>query len=197
MQELINMVCTRICHDVISSSQGILQGMESLNDNDESFVEQSKLFIKESAETLNAKLIFYRALCGRAGKMVSTKELEEFCVNYLESYNRRVYKINISITGECLDLTLLKSGLAFCCIATDTLIRGGNLTLNYSNNSLECIMTGEKMKFNEDIHNVLTEETDAFEPKSAIAGYLKLVIKDAGLTLLLENSENELKFVIK
>ncbi len=195
--ELIEMICTRICHDIISSSQGILQGVESLDDSDASFVEQSKLFIKDSAQTLNSKLIFFRSLCGRAGKLASVAEVKEFGGNFLDFFNKRVYEITYEISGESDNITILKAGLAFCCIVTDTLIRGGTLYLDFDGNSLVCRMKGAGLKLNELIFGALEGDLSKVDPKSAVAAYLMLLLKEERFVLTTEFLEDEIKLIVK
>ncbi len=197
-QDLINMICTRICHDLVSSSQGLMQGIESLDDSDKDFVEQSKQFLKDSAESLNAKLVFFRQLCGRVGKLSTVSELLNIGGQYINLFNKRVYKTNYKITGDSENLILLKAGLAFCSIATDTLIRGGELSINIQNDNLLCEMKGDRMKLNPLIFSALNGDLSNIDPKSAIAGYLHLLLLDEGYKLEINTvSEEEIKFIIK
>ncbi len=197
IQDLLNMVCTRICHDLISSSQGIVQGVESLDDPDKDFVEQSKNFIKDSANTLNSKLVYFRSLCGRAGKIASVEEVKEIGENFINSYNKKVYGVTCQISGMCEDLTLLKIGLGFYCIATDTLIRGGNIDLKFEDSCLVCTMNGERLKLNDLVIEALNGDFSNIDPKSAVAGYIRLMMEDAGLKINIEVEEGIVNFIIK
>src|SRR4051794_6865148 len=67
--DLAALLCSRVCHDLISPSGAIVNGLEVLEENGSN--EETKTFamdlIKKSAKTASARLQFCRLAFGAAG----------------------------------------------------------------------------------------------------------------------------------
>src|SRR5437660_7021598 len=67
--DLAALLCSRVCHDLISPTGAIVNGLEVLEENDSD--EETKSFaldlIKKSAKTASARLQFCRLAFGAAG----------------------------------------------------------------------------------------------------------------------------------
>src|SRR5258708_29309746 len=74
--DLAALLCSRVCHDLISPSGAIVNGLEGL---EESTDEETKSFaldlIKKSARTASARLQFCRIAFGAAGSATAQVDL--------------------------------------------------------------------------------------------------------------------------
>ena len=70
------LLCSRVCHDVISPVGAIVNGLEVLNDEkDESMRDFAHDLIRKSAATASARLQFARLAFGAAGSAGATIDL--------------------------------------------------------------------------------------------------------------------------
>src|SRR5467141_5121326 len=76
--DLAALLCSRVCHDLISPSGAIVNGLEVL---EESTDEETKSFaldlIKKSAKTASARLQFCRIAFGAAGSAGAQIDLDD------------------------------------------------------------------------------------------------------------------------
>src|ERR1700682_6212631 len=86
--ELAALLCSRVCHDLISPAGAIVNGLEVLEESDD---EETKTFaltlIKKSARTATARLQFCRIAFGAAGSItaqVDTGDAEQVARGFIE-----------------------------------------------------------------------------------------------------------------
>jgi histidine phosphotransferase ChpT len=129
--DLAALLCSRVCHDLISPAGAIVNGLEVL---EESKDEETKTFalslIKRSARTATARLQFCRIAFGAAGSMtaqVDTGDAEQVARGSIEDDK---YKIAWNLPRALLPKNRVKLLLNMLVVGTLAIPRGGTLTLD-------------------------------------------------------------------
>lgn len=127
--DFANLLCSRLCHDLLSPVGALNNGLELLADEtDPRMREQCLDLLGESARTSANKLKFFRLAFGAAGgygDAVPVNELRD-AVEGMFAANSRL-TINWLVGEQTLDKRAGKILLNLALIAGDALIRGGTL----------------------------------------------------------------------
>jgi histidine phosphotransferase ChpT len=131
--DLAALLCSRVCHDLISPVGAIVNGLEVLeDDNDESTKNFALDLIKKSARTASARLQFCRlafGAAGSAGAQIDTGDAENVARGFLEDDKT---KIAWNLPRVLLPKNRVKLLLNLLVLAGQTIPRGGNLSLEAS-----------------------------------------------------------------
>src|SRR5262245_15058914 len=131
--DLAALLCSRVCHDLISPTGAIVNGLEVLEDGGDA---ETKTFamdlIKKSARTASARLQFCRiafGAAGSAGAQIDLGDAEAMARGFIEDG-----KITLAwnLPRELLPKNLVKLLLNMLIVATQTIPRGGKLTIDPS-----------------------------------------------------------------
>jgi histidine phosphotransferase ChpT len=140
--DLAALLCSRICHDLISPTGAIVNGLEVMEE--EGADEETKAFaldlIRKSAKTASARLQFCRiafGAAGSAGAQVDLGDAEAMARGALEDEKT---KIEWHLQRLLLPKNRVKLLLNMLVVATQTIPRGGRLVV-------EPIGAGEEMGF--------------------------------------------------
>ena len=134
------LMCSRLCHDLISPIGAINNGVELLNDGDNRVLQDSLVIIENSAQQAVDRLSFFRISFGAGGEreMFLWKEIEIPMQKFAAEKG-----INIIWNGECgshgekVPKALGRLFLSLVHLATECLPRGGVISIdNLSNNNL-------------------------------------------------------------
>jgi histidine phosphotransferase ChpT len=139
--ELAALLCSRVCHDLISPVGAIVNGLEVLDDNPKPEDRDFALdLIRKSAKTASARLQFCRlafGAAGSAGAQIDLGDAQTMARGHIEDGK-------IAITWNLPRLLLAKNRvkllLNMLVIAQQTVPRGGTLTV-------DPIGEGEAMSF--------------------------------------------------
>src|SRR3954469_2311758 len=138
--ELASLLCSRICHDLISPAGAIVNGLEVL---DEAGDAETKTFamdlIRKSARTASARLQFCRIAFGAggsAGAQIDTGDAETMARGFMEDK----IKLTWNLPRTLLPKDRVKLLLNMLIIAIGTIPRGGTL-------AVDPIGEGESMGF--------------------------------------------------
>src|SRR5262244_1038334 len=129
--DLAALLCSRVCHDLISPVGAIVNGLEVLeDDNDESTKTFALDLIKKSARQASARLQFCRlafGAAGSAGAQIDLGDAESVARGFLEDD-----KTNIAwnLPRLLLPKNRVKLLLNMLIIAAQTIPRGGTLTVD-------------------------------------------------------------------
>ena len=128
--DLAALLCSRVCHDLISPVGAIVNGLEVLADEND---EETKTFamdlIKKSAGTASAKLQFCRiafGAAGSAGAQIDTGDAEKVSRGFLEDEKT---KIDWTLPRLLLPKNRVKLLLNMLLIAAQGIPRGGRLSV--------------------------------------------------------------------
>ena len=129
--ELAALLCSRVCHDLISPVGAIVNGLEVLDDNPKPEDREFALeLIRKSAKTASARLQFCRlafGAAGSAGAQIDLGDAQAMARGHIEDGK-------VSITWNLPRILLPKNRvkllLNMLVIAQQTIPRGGTLTID-------------------------------------------------------------------
>jgi histidine phosphotransferase ChpT len=129
--DLAALLCSRVCHDLISPVGAIVNGLEVLeDDNDETTKTFALELIKKSARTASARLQFCRlafGAAGSAGAQIDLGDAEAVARGFLEDDKT---KIRWNLARILLGKNRIKLLLNLLVLAGQTIPRGGTLTVD-------------------------------------------------------------------
>ncbi len=139
--DLAALLCSRVCHDLISPAGAIVNGLEVLEESED---EETKTFalelIKKSARTASARLQFCRiafGAAGSAGAQIDLGDAENVARGFLEDDK---VKLSWGLPRLLLAKNRVKLLLNMLIVAGQSIPRGGTLTV-------EAIDAGDDLKF--------------------------------------------------
>jgi histidine phosphotransferase ChpT len=139
--DLAALLCSRVCHDLISPVGAIVNGLEVLEEEkDEATKEFALSLIKKSAGTASAKLQFCRiafGAAGSAGAQIDLGDAETIARGFLEDDKT---KLAWNLPRALSPKNRVKLLLNMLVIAGQTIPRGGRI-------SVEPIGSGDSMGF--------------------------------------------------
>ncbi len=129
--DLAALLCSRVCHDLISPVGAVVNGVEVIEDNAD---EQTKTFalelIKKSANTASARLQFCRiafGAAGSAGSSIDTGDAESVARGMMEDDKT---KLAWNLPRVLLGKNRVKLLLNLLLLAGGTIPRGGKLVID-------------------------------------------------------------------
>src|SRR6188768_944597 len=129
--ELAALLCSRVCHDLISPVGAIVNGLEVLDDNPKPEDRDFALdLIRKSARTASARLQFCRlafGAAGSAGAQIDLGDAQTMSRGHLEDAKT---KIEWNLPRLLLPKNKVKLLLNMMVIAQQTIPRGGVLTVD-------------------------------------------------------------------
>ena len=130
--DLAALLCSRVCHDLISPTGAIVNGLEVLEEKDSD--EETKTFalelIKKSARTASGRLQFCRLAFGAAGSSAAQIDLgdaEGTARGFLDDDKT---KLTWNLPRILLPKNRVKLLLNLLIVANQTIPRGGTLTVD-------------------------------------------------------------------
>ena len=140
--DLAALLCSRVCHDLISPTGAIVNGLEVLEEKDSD--EETKTFaldlIKRSAKTASVRLQFCRLAFGAAGSPTAQIDLGNAQTMARAFIEGEKTKLAWNLPAALLPKNRVKLLLNMLIIAGQTIPRGGTLTI-------DPIGEGESMSF--------------------------------------------------
>ena len=129
--DLAALLCSRVCHDLISPVGAIVNGLEVLDDNPTPDDREFALgLIRKSAKTASAKLQFCRlafGAAGSAGAQIDTGDAEKVTRGLMEDEKT---KIAWNLPRVLLAKNRVKLLLNMMLLAAQAIPRGGQLTVD-------------------------------------------------------------------
>jgi histidine phosphotransferase ChpT len=128
--DLASLLCSRVCHDLISPTGAIVNGLEVLEEGNDAETKEFALdLIKKSAKTASARLQFCRlafGAAGSAGAQIDTGDAETMARGFIEDK----IKLTWNLQRVLLPKNRVKLLLNMLIIAIGTIPRGGTLTID-------------------------------------------------------------------
>jgi histidine phosphotransferase ChpT len=129
--DLAALLCSRVCHDLISPVGAIMNGLEVMEDDkDEETAKFAMDLIKKSAKTASAKLQFCRlafGAAGSAGAQIDTGDAEKVARGLIEDEKT---KIGWNLPRILLAKNRVKLLLNMLLLAAQAIPRGGQLIVD-------------------------------------------------------------------
>ncbi len=198
--DLAAMLCSRLCHDMLSPVGALSNGLELLSDErDPEMRARCMELLEQSARISADKLKFFRLAFGAAGGFGEAVPVDEAkdVMEALASDAKRV-TLNWAISEPSLPKPAVKVLLNLSQIALDALVRGGTLDIGAEkrdgNFEIVARATGDRIAFDETIGRALQNEIAPGEitSRTAAAHMIALLADELGGGLQYARTDNSL-----
>ena len=186
--DLAAMLCSRLCHDMLSPVGALSNGLELLAlETDPEMRANVMQLLEQSATISTNKLKFFRLAFGAAGGFGERVDIEEpkALIEALVADKNNI-EINWALAEANLGKPAIKVLLNFAQIAIDALVRGGSLDIGAEvrNGACEIVVraSGPKVAFDDTIGKALDGTLDRSElsSRTAAAHMIALLAEQAG-----------------
>ncbi len=198
--DLAALLCSRLCHDMLSPIGALNNGLELLADErDPEMRAKCMDLLEQSARASADKLKFFRLAFGAAGGYGEMVEVAESraAIDALIGENKRI-TANWTLSENKLPKDAIKVLLNLAHIAIDALVRGGTLDIGAErrDGASEIVVraSGPRLAFDEEIGHALQGEIDPGQltGRTAPAHMLYLLADKAGGGLQYQLDQNVL-----
>lgn len=172
--KLAEMLCARLCHDLVSPVGAISNGAEMLADeDDEVFRRQAIQLMSDSALQVAARLQFYRLAFGGMGG--ATERIAVSKLHDVTSEFFRGGKVDLGwrVSTDDIDSRAAKLLLNMILIAGEALVRGGNIEVRIDDagglGQIVIAATGSVVKIRDSVRAALSPRPSPGEPDSQSA----------------------------
>jgi len=196
--ELAALLCSRVCHDVISPVGAIVNGLEVLDEEkDDSMREFAQNLIKKSAKQASARLQFARiafGAAGSAGAAIDLADAVQIAKGFIE--DDRI-TLEIDAPHVLLPKNQVKLFLNLLITATSTIPRGGmiraNVEVDNEQGRFDIRATGTNARIPTNIEALLRgeSETGTIDAHAIQPYYTGLIARTAGMALSLTLNGDE------
>jgi histidine phosphotransferase ChpT len=190
--EFASLLCSRLCHDLLSPVGALNNGLELLADEtDPEMRARCMELLAESAAASANKLKFFRLAFGAAGgfgELVDTREARA-AVEGLHG-NGKV-KLGWMVEANALPKGAIKVLLNLALIAGDALVRGGQLDVAAEGGEIVIRAEGPRLVLDPELRNALLGEVDPdmLSPRAAASWLVHLLVSDQGGTVQVSQPE--------
>ncbi len=185
--DLAALLCSRVCHDVISPVGAIANGLELIDDPemDAETKETALDMVRSSAKTAAAKLKFCRiafGAAGSAGALIDMGEAGEIAKAFVGAQK---VKLEWNAPRENRPKQQVKLVLNMLLMAIAGIPRGGLVTVSVEGESFQARAAGDRAKVPDAMAQVLdgTMELTGLDARLVQPYYAKQLARSAGLTL--------------
>ena len=186
--ELASLLCSRLCHDMLSPVGALSNGLELLREEKDPEMRRRCFELLEQSATASAdKLKFFRLAFGAAGgfgELVPVAEARALIAALIGDSGR--IELTWAVAGESLPKAAIKTLLNLAAIGIEALVRGGTLELGgeLRNGSSEIVVraAGPRIAFDESIGRALDGSLPVAElsSRTAPAAMLNRLAASAG-----------------
>jgi histidine phosphotransferase ChpT len=189
--ELAALLCSRVCHDLISPVGAIVNGLEVLDDNPKPDDREFALdLIRKSAKTASARLQFCRlafGAAGSAGAQIDLGDAQNMARGHIEDGKTT---IAWNLPRLLLPKNRVKLLLNMMVIAQQTIPRGGTLTVDPLGEGelfgFRVTASGLNARLPQNIADLLSSpQTSASDAHSVQPYYTRLLAQACGLSVKL------------
>ena len=200
--DLASLLCSRLCHDLMSPVGALNNGIELLADEQDPDMRDKCLeLLAESARASANKLKFFRLAFGAGGgfgESVDTREAQ-LALQGLFGAERRI-ELGWLVSDSKLPKGAVKLLLNLALIAGDALVRGGRLDVGAESgaNGLELVIRAEgpRLLLDPSFRETLQRGgSGTVEPRAAGAWLAHSLVEEAGGSLQLSGPNEELLLI--
>lgn len=185
--DLAALLCSRVCHDVISPVGAIANGLELYDDPDmDAETRQTALdMVRSSAKTASAKLKFCRIAFGAAGSAGASIDMGEAGETAKGFVGSEKVKLDWQAPRENRPKQQVKLVLNMLLMAMAAVPRGGLVTISVEGDVFTARAQGDRAKVPEAIAQVVdgTADLNLLDARLVQVYYARLLAQSAGLTL--------------
>ncbi|MBD3848462.1 histidine phosphotransferase ChpT [Bosea sp. OAE752] len=187
--DLAALLCSRVCHDVISPVGAIVNALEVLEEDDPSMRDFALELIKKSARNASARLQFARlafGAAGSAGAMIDLGDAGNVANGFL---NDEKLSLDWEAPRALLPKNQVKLLLNLLLIATQAVPRGGKLVsravVEGEQGSFEITATGSHARIPAHVEELIAgrSESGAIDAHAVQPLYAGMVARAAGMAI--------------
>lgn len=187
------LLCSRLCHDLVSPVGAINNGLEILQEEQEASMREAVIdLIEKSTKQTSNKLQFFRLAFGAAGGFSSQLDVRE-CQKALNAFleGSRVdmeWAVELTSASKNFVKIFLNLGL----VVSETMIRGGTMRMaaKESDGRIEISVSGEGQRviLQAGVKRALegSLEEEELDPRAAPAFLARTIVEEADGALTLE-----------
>lgn len=190
------LLCSRLCHDLVSPVGALSNGIEILADEDDEMMRAEVLkLLEQSANQTASKLQFFRLAFGAAGgfgETIDCREVEGVLRNF---YKASKVEVDWQVSSAKLSKVVLKVVLNFCLLLGEALVRGGTLGISVKEDGSTChaevSASAERLILSEKIPQALSGglALDQIDPKAVPAQLAFVVASGVGAKIDVDNTD--------
>jgi histidine phosphotransferase ChpT len=190
--DFASLLCSRLCHDLLSPVGALNNGLELLADEtDPAMRERCMELLADSARVSASKLKFFRLAFGAAGgfgEMVATDEARS-AIEGLIAENKRI-DLHWAVEEATMPKTAIKVLMNLALMASESLVRGGRMEIGGEDNEghLEIVVKieGARIVLDPEIRRTLIggEGVHDVTPRAAAAYMINTLVTEAGGSVL-------------
>ncbi|CAA9547590.1 MAG: Signal transduction histidine kinase [uncultured Sphingosinicella sp.] len=186
--EFASLLCSRLCHDLLSPVGALNNGIELLADEHDPEMRARCLdLLGESARASANKLKFFRLAFGAAGGFADEVDTREarVAIEGLFGADGRI-QLGWMVDESSMSKSALKVLLNLVLIAGDALVRGGRMDVGAEKHDggLDIVIRAEgpRIVLDPELKKVLQGETseESIAPRAAAAWLIHCLVKDGG-----------------
>jgi histidine phosphotransferase ChpT len=186
--EFASLLCSRLCHDLLSPVGALNNGIELLADeHDPDMRARCMDLLGESARASANKLKFFRLAFGAAGGFADEVDTREarVAIEGLFGGDGRI-QLGWMVDEPTMSKSALKVLLNIVLIAGDALVRGGRLDVGAEkhDHGLDIVVRAEgtRIVLDPELKNVLSGESseDSIAPRAAAAWLVHCLVQEGG-----------------
>ncbi|MFP5329787.1 MAG: histidine phosphotransferase family protein [Alphaproteobacteria bacterium] len=181
--DLASLLCSRLCHDLMSPVGALNNGIELLADEQDPEMRDRCLdLLAESARATANKLKFFRLAFGAAGgfgEEVATSEARAALEGLIGADGRT--ELGWMVEQEKLPKGVIKLLLNLALIGGDALVRGGRLDVGVEGEEIAIRAEGPRIALDPAIRDALLQGAgEPVEPRTAGAWLARSLAEEAG-----------------
>ncbi len=187
---IMELVCTRISHDLIGNIGALGNAVELLEDGDDDFMPEIKAMLSLSSAVLNGRLKFFRMAFGRTNANLENADtVSKICSDYIKTLNPH-YPITLSLSPIDGQSSLNRALMLTVMVTADIIIKGGNITIKTDSKQIAAQVDSPaplaQTKI-DDIKNLL--ENGKFPPPESLPQYAPIfVLREMGASLKVDTN---------
>lgn len=189
--EFASLLCSRLCHDLLSPVGAMNNGLELLADEDDPDMRARVIeLLADSARASADRLKFFRLAFGAGGGFGETLAADEVkaAVEGLVRGNPRI-QLGWLVEIPAIPKTAAKILLNLAMVAFDALVRGGQLTVGVDQGEVVVRAEGPRVVLDAEIRTVLADGVGAVSSRTSAAWLIRKLADEAGGSIALADGE--------
>jgi histidine phosphotransferase ChpT len=200
--QLAALLCSRLCHDLISPVGAIGNGLEVLRDeDDEEMKEHAMTLIEASAHQASARLQFARIAFGAAGSAGAEIELGDALALTQNILARGKVSLDWKLENKLVPKDVVKLLLNLVLISIDCIPRGGTLTVDgdiSAGQPYRIEARGAKARLGQDIRQALFTPLalEALDSRQIQPAFTRMISEAVALAIAADENEEAVTLTI-